>query len=347
MRPDAEVAVVGAGVMGLATARALARAGRDFVVLEQFRVGHTRGSSHGASRIFRLSYADPDWVRLAEEALPGWRELEAEAGETLLVRTGLLELVRVLEESSVVGLDACGVAWELLDAAEVARRFPVRVPDGFFAVYQPDAGAVYAERALRAFGRGLRVLEETRVLAVARRDDRVELETTAGPIAARAAVVTAGAWARALLAPARIELPVVPTRQTVAYFRLEAERPVPAVVDFEPGTHSHDTYALADPNVGLKVGSHRRGPAVDPDEEGRPNPEVVARLSEWAAARFPLAEPRPVGAETCLYTSTVDERFVIERHGRLVVGSACSGHGFKFAPAVGRRLAALAVEAVS
>ena len=71
------VAIVGAGVMGLATARALSRAGSEVVVYEQFERGHARGSSHGRSRIFRLAYPEAHWVRLAQEALAGWRELEA------------------------------------------------------------------------------------------------------------------------------------------------------------------------------------------------------------------------------------------------------------------------------
>ena len=114
-------AVVGAGVMGLATARALARAGHEVVVHERFGPGHERGSSHGRSRIFRLAYAEPEWVRLAQEALAGWRELEAECGERLLELTGLLEVVERLEESSSAGLDAAGVPWERL-----ARERPGR-----------------------------------------------------------------------------------------------------------------------------------------------------------------------------------------------------------------------------
>jgi sarcosine oxidase len=90
----AEFAVVGAGLNGLATAWALDRAGHDVVVYEQFDLGHTRGSSHGRTRIFRLAYPDEKWVRFAQDALEGWRELEREAGEELLLLNGLLELYR-------------------------------------------------------------------------------------------------------------------------------------------------------------------------------------------------------------------------------------------------------------
>src|SRR5437868_4802849 len=130
--------------MGLAAAWALRRAGRDAVVLEQFRVGHTRGSSHGATRIFRLAHDEPAWVRLAQEAFELWRELERESGETLLELNGLLDLA--LDPASLVAtLEACGVAHELLDAAEVDRRFGL-VTDCCKAVFQPEAGIVWADR---------------------------------------------------------------------------------------------------------------------------------------------------------------------------------------------------------
>lgn len=337
---NAEVVVVGAGVNGLAAARALAREGRDVLVVEQFPLGHTRGSSHGASRIFRLAYPEPHWVRLAQEALEGWRELEAETGTKLLELNGLIELVADPHEGSADALDECGVPWSVLDPEEVARRFPLRVPDGLRAVLQEDAGYVRADLALEAFARGLRVLPETKVLSLD------PLDTTAGRIEAQAVVVTAGPWARELLAGV-VALPVVPTRETVAYFRLESEKPIPSVVDFKAESNLHGTYALAAPGIGLKIGRHKSGPPADPDEEGRPDSEVVDQVAEVVAERFPDADPSPVKVETCFYTNTDDDRFILERHDRIVVGSACSGHGFKFAPAIGKRLAVLAGEALA
>jgi sarcosine oxidase len=159
----ADVAIIGAGVMGLATARALSRAGRRVVVYEQFEPGHARGSSHGRSRVFRLAYGEPHWVRLAQEALAGWRQLEAEAGEPLLQLDGLIEIVTDLERSSAATLQACGAAWQRLERDEVERRFALRLQPGTFAVLQPEAGIVLADRALAALGRGVEVRYGTRV----------------------------------------------------------------------------------------------------------------------------------------------------------------------------------------
>jgi sarcosine oxidase len=335
----ADVVVVGAGVNGLATAWALAREGRDVLVLEQFALGHRRGSSHGASRIFRLSYPETEWVLLAQEAYEGWRELEAQTGTRLLELNGLIELVFDPSDGSAGALDSLGIAWEVLEPGEAERRFPLRVPDGLQAVLQNDGGYVRADLALEAFARDVRVMPETKVLSLD------PLDTTAGRIDAEAVVVTAGPWAKELLAGI-VDLPVVPTRETVAYFRLDTEKPVPSVVDFKPGSNLHGTYALAAPGIGLKIGRHKSGPEADPNEEGRPDPQIVEQVAEIVAARFPDADPTPVKTETCFYTNTDDDRFILERHDRIVVGSACSGHSFKFAPAVGKRLAALAGEAL-
>lgn len=323
-----EVAVVGAGVNGLAAAWALQREGHDVVVYEQFELGHERGSSHGRTRIFRLAYPEAKWVRLAQDALAGWRELEEESGEELLHLNGLLELFREGVVSSEQALRECNAECELLSREDAAARFGVTPGDDAFVLFQPDAGVVHADRACAAFARGLRIEEGHRVESLSEVDADV-------------VVVCAGPWARRLLAQEGIDLPVVETRETVAYFRLDGD--VPSVVA-EVVTKGHGFYSLADPVHGLKVGSHMRGRPADPDAVEGPDPDLVREIAEWTAGRFPAADPEPAGAQSCFYTTTDDERFILERHGRIVVGSACSGHGFKFAPAVGKRLAALAVD---
>jgi sarcosine oxidase len=315
--------------MGLATGWALKRRGHEAVVYEQFTVGHPHGSSHGRSRIFRLAYAEPEYVRLAQEALPLWRELEAETGETVLELNGLVEVVRTLEESTAETLEACGVKWEQLDREEAERRFPIHVPESSFVVVQPEAGISRADVALRALGRDLDVREHTRV-----HPDEVDAD---------AVVVTGGSWVNELLEE---PLDVKVTRETLCYFRPDTGgRPVPSVVSFKPDDHTHDMYSLADPKYGLKVGAHHAGPDADPNVPGDPEPQLIERITAWTRETYRLAEPDPVGAETCMYTTTPDQSFILERRGRVVIGSACSGHGFKFAPAIGERLAALATEA--
>ena len=132
-------------------------------------------------------------------------------------------------------------------------------------------------------------------------------------------------------------MPVSPTRETPAYFRTDAV--LPSIVRLDPETRGHAFYSLHDPKYGLKAGVHHAGIEVDPDESGEPNAELLERISNWVALTYRDVDATPVGAETCLYTNTEDEGFIFDPRERVLVCSACSGHGFKFAPAIGKRLA--------
>jgi glycine/D-amino acid oxidase-like deaminating enzyme len=314
--------VVGAGVMGCATAWALRERGAEVTLHEQFELDHKRGSSHGRTRIFRIAYPDPYWIRFAQEAQAGWLDLESD----LLGLYGLVELVADPALTSARALEECGVPYRLLDGDEV-RELGARLPEGWTALHVPDAGVVYADRARHAFLDAARVEVET--------NRRIE---STDELDAEVVVVAAGPWARELVP----DLPVTVTRETLAYFHRDGPPP-PSIVDLNAETGGHGMYSLYDPVHGLKVGAHHAGAEADPDEPGEPDPAIVERIASWVRERFPDVDPEPVEAQACLYTTTVDESFVLERRGRVVIGSACSGHGFKFAPAVGRRLAALAL----
>jgi sarcosine oxidase len=317
------VAVVGAGVMGCATAWALRARGAEVSVHEQFGLDHARGSSHGRTRIFRVSYPEPSWIRLAQEARAGWLELDP----SLLGLYGLVELVADPELTSARALEECGVPYRLLDREET-RALGASLPDGWSALHLADAGVVFADRARHAFLRAADVEVETN-----RRIESVD------ELDADVVVVTAGPWIRDF-AP---DLPVTVTRETLAYFRREGPPP-PSIVELNLETGGHGMYSLFDPVHGLKAGAHHAGVEVDPNAAGEPDPAVVERISNWVRERFPDVDPEPIDAQACLYTTTRDEHFILERRGRVVIGSACSGHGFKFAPAVGRRLTALALD---
>jgi sarcosine oxidase len=318
-----KVAIVGAGVMGCATAWALRERGVEVTVHEQFGLDHERGSSHGRTRIFRVAYPEPYWVRFAQEAHAGWQELDP----GLLGLYGLIELVAEPTLTSARALDECSVSYRPLDGDEV-RAYGANLPDGWSALYVPDAGVVFADRARHAFLEAAGVEVET--------NRRIE---STDELDADVVVVTAGSWVRDLVP----EVPVKVTRETVAYFKREGPPP-PSIADLNAETGGHGMYSLHDPVHGLKAGAHHAGADADPDTEAPADPAIVERIASWVGERFPDVDPEPVDAQSCLYTTTADEHFVLERRGRVVVGSACSGHGFKFAPAVGRRLAALALE---
>jgi sarcosine oxidase len=294
---------------------------------------------------------------MAQGALEGWRELEAECGERLIIRNGCLDIgERALDTARA--LASCGVPFEELAADEVMRRWPVAMDSDEPALFQPDGGISLADRALLAFREGARhagaeILdgEHVRALTPERFLVRVELEQRV--VSARAVVVTAGAWAPELLGTAGIDLPVVPTRETVVYLHHDGADELPPVIDYarlpDPGAAGlaragQAGFALAAPGIGLTAALHHSGPVTDPSEEAEPDAAIARWVTAWAQARYPTAGD-VIGTETCLYTNTADESFILERRGRIVVGSACSGHGFKFAPQVGRTLAALARDA--
>lgn len=354
--------VVGGGVMGTAAARELAARGRNTLLLERFTFGHSRGSSGGPTRIFRFTYEHPDYVRMAGPALDAWRELEDVSGEHLLHTTGGIDIGEGARRSADA-LEAAGSSFSWLTPEETMERWAgLVIAPGTPVLAQERGGVCMAERTVRAQARvaaeaGATVLEESLVEAILPTGEGgVEVRTTRGDaFRAPVAVVTAGPWAAPLLRTAGIDLPLVPSFEQVTYCRLAGEpHPFPTIVDWtgvstlrlesDGDGSSNAPYALPNPEEpgSIKMALDRSGPDIDPDARSfEPDPERLERLAGWASKRFlPLEEARP--PETCLYTNTPDGEFVLDRLGPIIVGSPCSGHGFKFAPLIGKFLADMA-----
>ena len=361
MSEQYDAIVVGGGVMGTATALELASRGRHTLLLERFAFGHARGSSGGPTRIFRFTYEHPDYVRMAGPALDAWRELEDASGERLLYTTGGIDIGEGGRRSADA-LVAAGAPFAWLTPEATMERWPgLVIAPGTPVLLQEQGGVCMAERTVRAQARvatdaGATMREETVVRAIDRRGDGVQLTTDRGDrYTAPVAVVTAGPWAGPLLRTAGIDLPLVPSFEQVTYCRLVGEPYLfPTIIDWSgvstrglpsDGDGSTKTpYALPNPEEpgSIKMALDRSGPDADPDTRSfEPDPERLARLAAWASRRFlPLVEAQP--PETCLYTNTPDGEFVLDRLGPIVVGSPCSGHGFKFAPLIGKILADMA-----
>ncbi|HEX6331036.1 MAG TPA: N-methyl-L-tryptophan oxidase [Actinomycetota bacterium] len=349
MTSEFDVIVVGGGVMGTSAARWLANAGRSVLLLERFEVGHARGSSGGPTRIFRLTYHHPDYVRMARRALDEWRALEAEAGETLLVTTAGLDLGRA-GRTSAEATRAAGVAVEYLTPAAIRERWPaLRVPEDVEVFVQEDGGVCLAERTVRAQARlaaeaGATVREHVPVERIVATGTGAEVHAEGESFRAPIVVVTAGPWAGGLLRTAGIDLPLTPSLEQVTYFRLDEPAELPTLTDWGTGP-AQTPYVVPHPQDrgAFKVALHLSGPVVDADTRSfEPDPGREARVIDYANARF-APHGDDGGTETCLYTNSPDEDFVLDRRGPVVIGSPCSGHGFKFAPFLGRVLADLAL----
>ncbi|WP_436534342.1 FAD-dependent oxidoreductase [Actinoplanes sp. HUAS TT8] len=349
---DADVIVVGGGAIGSAAAWQLARRGVDVVLLEQYTAGHTNGASHGASRIFRLSYPDALHIGLAREARDLWRELEDTTGEQLLTVTGGVDHgAHPGLDSLAAGLTAENVEHHWLTPGEAAERWPGLRFDTR-ALFHPDSGRLHADRSVSALQadaekNGASVRHETPVRAIELLgDDTVLVRTDAGDLRARRVVAAVNGWAAKLLGHL---IPLPPLRvtqeQPVHFGARVPERDWPSFGHRSADAFHPLIYGLATPGEGIKVGFHGAGPVTDPDHRDfRPEPAQLAGLQEYARRWLPGVDPDDVTPISCTYTTTPDETFVLDRHGPLVVATGFSGHGFKFVPAIGRVLTDLALD---
>ncbi|WNV88316.1 FAD-dependent oxidoreductase [Umezawaea sp. Da 62-37] len=348
---EVDVVVVGGGAMGSAAAWQLARRGVDVLLLERFERGHTRGASHGASRIFRVSYAEPVYIGLAHEALAWWRELESDSGRDLLALTGGVAHGRTSRLDGLFeALRAAGNPGRWLDPAEAVERWPGLRFDGK-VFFHPVAGRLHADDSVSALqaaaaGLGATVRHDTPVSEiVVRGDNRVEVRTATGTYRARRVVVAAGAWAAKLL-DGLVPLPALRvTQEQPAHFRApggEAGWPSFTHDLEERDLYPSGVYGLATPGEGIKVGFHGTGPVVDPDRRDfRPEPAQLLALRRYAREWLPGVDPDDFTPISCTYTTTESSDFVLDRVGPVVVAAGFSGHGFKFTPAIGRVLADL------
>src|SRR2546421_3760379 len=337
-----DVVVIGAGIVGLSAAWRLAEAGQDVLVLEQFEPGHDRGSSHGPTRIFRLAYDDPVYVRLAQQALPLWRELEGAIGAELLRITGGIDVgdPAYLEARSAA-LRSCGASAQHIGPSARRDRFPWLNAGDEGCIFSPATGVLFARDALRAASdaaraSGARIVYSSRCDRLAVKDDQVEVATGGQTVGARFGVVAAGPWMASVVEPLDVSLPLRVTREQVFYFRASEE-----VIPFiHRGSVTRYGVPALGGAPGVKVAEHGTGVPTSADARTfEEDPAGRARLVGYVRRALPSFDPEPVSFETCLYTNTPDEGFILDRRGPVLIASTCSGHGFKFGPIVGELVA--------
>jgi sarcosine oxidase len=361
VRTEWDAIVVGLGGIGSGAAYWLSRRLGDRVLgLEQFELGHANGASQDHSRIIRLSYHRPDYVRLAKRAYATWAEIEAESGETIVTVTGGLDVAP--REAAIPladyteAMDAESVPYEHLDAPEIMRRWPQwRLDDEHHGLYQADAGLADPNRGNAAHQRlaganGATLLDHSPVTRLRDAGGEVEVTVADGTILkAGRVVLAADAWTNELLRNFDRPLPLTITKEQVTYFAcpdpaaFAPDRfPIWIWMD-DPSFYGFPTYGEAGPKAAQDVGGEETTPAER--TFGR-DEAAFERLTSFMARHLPGALGPPIYTKTCLYTLTPDRDFVVDRvpDAPNVLVALGAAHGFKYASVLGRVLAELAID---
>lgn len=370
--PTYDICVIGAGVVGSCTARYLASRGQKTLLLEQFPLPHWRGSSHGQTRLIRFSYVNPNYSKMVSEAGQMWKEIEAKAQQEILIRNiGMLTVEggsgEHLEEIRK-SLDAAGESYDTLSNQQLKQRFPeLSYPPHYSAVLEHSAGILRADKCLRVlqdqfveFGG---TLKDGEGVVEVLPGSLITIKTTKNVFTAHKVIFTAGPWTNKLLKPLGISLPLKAKRADVLYWKVK-----------KPGTYSlksrfptfYDGTA-SDPRKLYVIPSFeypdmvKFGPTggcrfpevlreIDPDTRDwdRDTAEITIQSTrEYIQEHFPhLDNHEPSIVETCIYTLTPDENFVLDKHPKfqnIIIGAGFSAHGFKLGPVSGKILAQLAM----
>ncbi|MFI7011079.1 N-methyl-L-tryptophan oxidase [Streptomyces sp. NPDC050145] len=365
MSPTYDVIVIGLGGMGSAAAHHLAARGARVLGLEKFGPAHSRGSSHGGSRIIRQAYfEDPAYVPLLLRSYELYEELERATGREVATLCGGLMLGRP-DSRAVAGSVHSARQWdlphEILDAPEIRRRFPTLNPnDDEIALHEARAGLVRPENTVVAH------------LQLATRADAdlhfnepmtrweplagggVRVHTAENAYTADQLVICPGAWAPQLLTD--LGVPFTVERQVMYWFQ-----PTGGVEPFRPDRHPvyiwedargvqiYGFPSIDGPDLGAKVAFFRKGTECSPETIDREvRADEIDAMAEHMSRQIPSLPGTFLKAATCMYSNTPDEHFVIARHPEhpdsVTVACGFSGHGFKFVPVVGEIVADLALD---
>lgn len=368
----ADVAVVGLGAMGAAALYQLARRGIRALGVDRFAPPHALGSSHGDTRITRCAIGEGEaYVPLVRRSHAIWRELEEKTGEALMQQCGLLIMARRGSRAghhgkadflarTVAVARRYSIPHEQLDGIAIAARFPAFQSGEDEGYFEPGGGFVYPERCIAAQLRGAAeagaaVLTGRTVHKIRQQGASVLVETSEVAVEANQVIIAAGAWAGRLLGPPFDGL-LVPYRQVLHWFPVSepsayAPGRCPAYMWMHGAKPEDFLYGFpALPGTGeVKVGTEQYREPCDPDRMNREVTPAEARAMHAAhvAGRLRAVDVAPSRSAVCLYTVTPDSNFIIDRHptqDRVLVVSACSGHGFKHSAAVGEAVAELVCE---
>ncbi|HKS06935.1 MAG TPA: N-methyl-L-tryptophan oxidase [Gemmatimonadaceae bacterium] len=349
--------VVGTGGLGSAAVYHLARRGARVLGIDQFAPPHDLGSSHGQTRIYRQAYYEaPEYVPLALRALELWNELERESGTRLFANTGALTIGPERGElfaGALLSARRHNIAHEVLTSSECERRFPAfRAPSNTIALFEPTGGVLFPEACVSAHlawaqHRGAVIHTNEAVLGIDENDAYVAVRASTASYTAARVIVAAGAWAPKLIGRANA---FAVTRETVHWFAAASSSARGNACPVSMIAHDDGPilYTIPDFGNGFKAGRHHAGRVAEPTQSKAPADADDARVTTELMQRFvPGGAGKLIESAPCYYTTTRDHHFAIgplPAAPRIILASACSGHGFKFASALGESVAKLALQ---
>jgi sarcosine oxidase len=345
-----DVAIIGLGAMGAAVAWRASTRDVSVVGLDQYHPPHTLGSTHGRSRIIREAYYEhPQYVPIVQEAYGLWAELESAGRVRLFQPCGGL-MIGAPDSTLLSGARESAARHRLpvqeWSADELRARVPALTPDAdMMALFEPRAGVLNPELGVAAMlaqaeSHGATLRFDTPVREWHAGTDRVALLAGSEEIAARQLVIAAGGWIPSLVPNLGVPLTI---ERAVQYWFANAEddrfTPAKLPIFLLETRDERWLYGLPDQGAGLKLAEHHHGEQATPETLRRDvSTQERAAFRALASPYVSGLAPMPSDASVCFYTNTPDEHFVIDRHPQhraVYVVSACSGHGFKFAPAIG------------
>ncbi|XP_033096220.1 peroxisomal sarcosine oxidase-like [Anneissia japonica] len=352
--------VVGAGIEGSSTAYTLAKNNKNVLLLEQFCLPHTRGSSHGQSRVTRFAYFEDHYLKMMSENFRCWDVLEKEVGKELYVKCGMLQIEhrsgkqfgRIRDLMRQKKLDFYDIS-----STEACRKWPcLKFNTDFNMFVDENAGVLRADRCLRAFQEMFvkfgGILKDNEQVISILPGKHVSVVTSTNKYTAKSIVITPGAWAAKILRPLGVDIPLKVVRINVCYWRVKSRNKLNDMPTFADTSNGciYGLPSLEYPGM-MKICFHGSDVEIDPDyrdvDNGDTPQKDVELLTKYVKEHFEGVESKPCIIETCMYTNTATDDPILDVHPQypnIVIGCGFSGHGFKLAPVIGQILSQLALQ---